>query len=115
MNDCVPFGMLFEEPVIDDYSFPQMKYNLEQSISVVRNEDGEYVPFVQENWAVLGTETATKSGGEGTDEDRSPVAMMGTKTVTEVRRETTDSDKSDIFQLGTETVTRNKTEATDSD
>jgi hypothetical protein len=116
MKNRVPFGMLFEEPVLATNDvLPQIKYDHDLNISVVPNET-QFVPLVQEIWDTNGAQTVTLVRSEVTDQNSHLFSLMGTETFTEVRQETTDSDKPHHFPfLATQTETKVRRETTDKD
>ncbi|MGB0386731.1 MAG: hypothetical protein ACPGWR_18115 [Ardenticatenaceae bacterium] len=114
----IPFGMLFETPAMTPLQeLPIPKYDPTESISFITDARGQKVPYVQETWAIFGTQTITRVEAETTDADfNNTVHHMGTTTVTKIAVETTDTDFSNaIHQMGTQTITQVIRETTDSD
>ena len=86
----IPFGMLFEEPT--RYSGVSLApvYDDRRDISLVHNEMGRLVPYVQ--FAEGGTQTTTRIKKEETDQDPSSRPPRGTETCTKTRTESTEID-----------------------
>lgn len=88
----IPFGLLFEELLPELNSDVTPTYNEKLGISVIKDLNGELVPYVTAG-GPDGTETVTKVAKESTDYSyRNSLNIQNTVTVTHVKREETDSD-----------------------
>ena len=110
----LPFGMLFEKQAPPPPKFIVVpEYDVRESLSLIIDYNGKRIPYIQEQWASVETQTETFVRAETTDSDYEQV-HIGTETATKVRAESADDDKPSLV-LGTETQTRVKPETTDSD
>ncbi len=117
---AMPFGLLFEEPIVPSKEIVIPIYDEVEDISVVVDEDGVKRPFVE--WSGnLGTKTLTHVESESTDDDEDlSRSFLGTKTLTAVEAEQTDEDDDietivNYSMLGTKTATKSAGEESDDD
>ena len=87
------FGLLFEVPAPSPNETEiEPIYDADKSLSFIRDENGELVPFISDVW-MNGTQTITAVKQETTDKDPgSDSPPTRTQTVTKVRSESTDID-----------------------
>lgn len=75
-----PFGLIFEEPVLQLANSLTPTYDEDTGLSYVLDSEGKRVPYVGLS-GVVGTETSTKASTESIDQDEdSRVAFTGTVT-----------------------------------
>lgn len=97
-EECIPFGLLFEEaaPRPEDLITPT--YDEETDLSYVENLQRHRVPYVEFHGAT-GTQTVTEVRAEATDtdpgDDHATFSAIGTITQTKVVAESTDTDPED--------------------
>lgn len=106
-----------ESPSNDPLDFSPIVYSEKLNLSVLKSNGQPAVKYIN-----VGTQTFTKTTGEGTDSDRhetiSPVNFLGTSTGTRTMGETSDADRSDVEKIKALMVTTTLTERvenTDSD